>query len=460
MNYPFLDIPVIGSGWMIGINAIIHILISHFAVGGGIFLVFAEIKALKEGRRDWFPRLQAFSKFFMILTGVYGAVTGVGIWFSIGLANPEGTSALIHNFVFGWAIEWVFFLVELSLAAAYYYTWNRVSDKDHVRLGWAYAIASVGTLVIINGILTFKLTPGAWLAIAGTGQEAHHFFEAFFNAGYFPAVVIRTLVCISLAGVWSLIFFSRMDGEKEGALKTSMVRWAAKWFLPGFFLMPVFGAWYYFTIPVDQRELLQLGVGSIGVGAFTHVTRMALMVTIATATIGVTVFLFAWVSPKNFGLGNALLIMLLAAIATASGESMREYLRKPFIVKGYLYSNGTRVKDVAKRNQEGYLAHTPWLVRGVAGNPEALSKYEAGKRMFQGQCMSCHTVDGYRSMKTLLKGRDNQGIANILQMLHDYKPESPYRKFMPPLVGKPEEIDALRFYLNHMVNGQKAAKAH
>jgi len=459
MNYPFLDIPVIGSGWMIGIIAIIHILISHFAVGGGIFLVFAERKAIQEGRRDWFPRLQAFSKFFMILTGVYGAMTGVGIWFAIGLANPEGTSALIHNFVFGWAIEWVFFLVELSLAAAYYYTWKRVSDKDHLRLGWAYAVASLGTLVIINGILTFKLTPGAWLAIAGSGQESHYFFQAFFNAGYFPALGLRTLVCITLAGVWSLIFFSRLDGEKDGAVKTSMVRWAAKWFLPAFFLMPVFGAWYYFTIPLDQRELLLLGVGTAGQGLFTHVTRMALMVTIASATIGVVVFLFAWMSPKNFGFGNALLVLLLAAIATASGESMREYLRKPFIVKGYLYSNGTRVADVAKRNKEGYLAHTPWLVKGFGKDSTALSKFEAGKRMFQGQCMSCHTVDGYRSMKRLLKDRDNKGIANILGMLHDYKPDSPYRKFMPPLVGKPEEIDALRFYLNHMVNGDKAAKA-
>jgi cytochrome bd ubiquinol oxidase subunit I len=459
MNYPFLDIPVIGSGWMIGIIAIIHILISHFAVGGGIFLVFAEIKALKEKREDWKLRLKAFSKFFLILTGVYGAMTGVGIWFAIGLANPAGTSALIHNFVFGWAIEWVFFLVELTLAAAYYYTWNRVSDKDHVRLGYAYAISSVGTLVIINGILTFKLTPGAWLSAAGTGLEPQYFFSAFFNAGYLPALGLRMLVCITLAGVWALFFFSRLDGQTEGGLKTSMVRWSSKWFLPAFFLMPVFGAWYYFTIPVDQRQLLELGISSAGQGLFTHVTRMALMVTIASATIGVVVYLIAWVSPRNFGMGNAVLVMLLAAIATACGESMREYLRKPYIVKDYIYSNGVLVREVEKRTQEGYLAHTPWLVKGVGTDSLAISKFEAGKRMFQGQCMACHTVDGYRSITTLLKGRDNAGIASMLQILHEYKPDSPYRKFMPPLVGKPEEIDALRFYLNHVVNGKVAAKA-
>jgi hypothetical protein len=28
-------------------------MISHFAVGGGFYLPFAEQKALREGRRDW-----------------------------------------------------------------------------------------------------------------------------------------------------------------------------------------------------------------------------------------------------------------------------------------------------------------------------------------------------------------------------------------------------------------------
>jgi mono/diheme cytochrome c family protein len=96
------------------------------------------------------------------------------------------------------------------------------------------------------------------------------------------------------------------------------------------------------------------------------------------------------------------------------------------------------------------------VVKGFGNDANALSKFEVGKRMFQGQCMTCHTVDGYRSMRKLLKGRDNKSIASVLEVLHDYKADSPYRKYMPPLVGKPEEIDALRFYLNHMVNGDPA----
>ena len=131
MNYPFWEIPHIGSAWVIGIIAIFHVMISHFAVGGGWYLAIAESKALKERRQDWLEILRGHSKFFLILTGVFGAASGVGIWFAIGLAHPEGTSTLIHNFVFGWAIEWVVFLVELTCAAVYYYTWGRIPEQLH-----------------------------------------------------------------------------------------------------------------------------------------------------------------------------------------------------------------------------------------------------------------------------------------------------------------------------------------
>jgi hypothetical protein len=35
----------------------------------------------------------------------------------------------------------------------------------------------------------------------------------------------------------------------------------------------------------------------------------------------------------------------------------------------------------------------------------------------------------------LLVGRDYGNIGNFVTILHDYKPDSPYRRFMPPMVG-------------------------
>jgi mono/diheme cytochrome c family protein len=75
-----------------------------------------------------------------------------------------------------------------------------------------------------------------------------------------------------------------------------------------------------------------------------------------------------------------------------------------------------------------------------------------GQLMFRGQCLACHTVDGYRSMREFLKGRDRESIKNVLTMLHEYKEDSHYRAFMPPLVGTSGEIDALAIYLERLVN--------
>ena len=72
MNYPFWDIPHIGSGWVIGMIAIFHVMISQFAVGGGLYLPLAERKALNmtdaQGRADWLKQLASHSKFFLVLT--------------------------------------------------------------------------------------------------------------------------------------------------------------------------------------------------------------------------------------------------------------------------------------------------------------------------------------------------------------------------------------------------------
>src|SRR5664280_659329 len=425
MNYPFWEIPYLGSGWVIGIIAIFHVMISQFAVGGGLYLPMAERKAMRiadpELRAAWLKQLASHSKFFLILTGVFGTVSGVGIWFAIGLTHPEATSTLIHNFVFGWAMEWVFFLVELTTVAVYYYTWNRIDPKLHLKVGWVYAGASIATLIIINGILTFMLTPGdTWLAVAGTGHEASKFWNAFFNPTYWPSLLLRAGVCTSLAGIWALITSSRINGDKQPALKTSMVQWSVKWLLPSFVATPFLLVWYLFMVPASQRALLTLGIDTIGAGTFSTVTRIALIIITTSATIVGVAYYLAYRNPIDFNLSHAVSVLLLALIATGSGEDAREMIRKPYVIDRWMYSNGVRVNYVSRINTEGYLAHSEWTWNAGAGNPPP-SSYSRGEAIFRGECGSCHTLGGYRSLRTLLDGRDRAGINNFLVMLHEYK---------------------------------------
>ncbi len=483
MNYPFWEIPYLGSGWVIGIIAIFHVMISQFAVGGGLYLPMAERKAMQmpkgKLRSDWLKQLASHSKFFLILTAVFGTVSGVGIWFAIGLTHPEATSTLIHNFVFGWAMEWVFFLVELTTIIVYYSTWDRIDPKLHLAVGWVYAGASAFTLIIINGILTFMLTPGdTWLRVAGTGQEASKFWYAFFNPTYWPSLFLRACVCCALAGIWALITASRIDGNKNPALKTAMVQWSVKWLVPSFVATPFILIWYLWMVPASQQALLTLGIDTIGSGTFSIITRIALLIIVTSATIVGVAYFLAYRNPRDFNLSHAIAILLLALIATASGEYAREMLRKPYVIGGWMYSNGVRVPYVSRINQEGYLAHSMWVWNNCnsahpwsnsVGDPEFLAKpgfvayykctqvestssYSRGEAIFRGECGSCHTLNGYRPLAKLLAGRDRANITSFITMLHDYKPDSPYRRYMPPMAGSKQDIDDLADYLNAQVN--------
>ena len=70
MNYPVWAVPA--PGLLIAAVAIVHVFISHFAVGGGLFLVLAERKARRD-RTTGPARLRArLSRGFVLLTLVAG----------------------------------------------------------------------------------------------------------------------------------------------------------------------------------------------------------------------------------------------------------------------------------------------------------------------------------------------------------------------------------------------------
>jgi len=308
-------------------------------------------------------------------------------------------------------------------------------------------------LIIINGILTFMLTPGdTWIGVAGTGAEASKFWNAFFNPTYWPSLAMRTLVCISLAGIWALITGSRIDGDKQPALKSSYLRWTAMWLVPSFILMPLSLAWYLVMVPASQRALLSLGISTIGSGTFSQVTRIILVMVITSATIVVVTYYLAYKNPRDFSLAHACSLLLLALMATGSGEQARELLRKPYVIGRHMYTNGMRVSEVAGANKNGYLHGTLWLNTGVSDH------WARGEAMYRGQCGSCHTLTGYRSLNRLLAGRDRESLGSFLVMLHDYKTDLTYKKYMPPLTGSPEEINALGDYLYAQANPAVAAK--
>jgi mono/diheme cytochrome c family protein len=420
MNYPVWEVPLLGGGLIIALIAIPHIFVSHFAVGGGIYLAFSERLALRDGNTRLLDFLKRNSFFFILITLVFGAVGGVGIWFSIGLVHPPATSVLIHNFVFAWAIEWVFFLVEIAAALLYYYSWTRVDPKTHNTIGWIYAVSAWMSLFVINGILTFMLTPGDWPANPS-------FWSSLFNPGYWPSLFVRTFACIALAGLYTMFMASR---EPAGENHDMLVRYSAKWLMPAFIGLPLSGAWYLTTLPPMALELSQ--------GGSPAVTIFAAMSLAISAVLFIFAYFIAFRNPQSVNPPVAILFMMLGLAVTGATEWTREAVRKPFVIYNYMYSNATTVDQIDDLRETGVLQASKWTTIKEVTEENIL---EAGSQVFTVQCAHCHTVDGYNAIRLMTAGWSQPFLSRTISHLDELK------GFMPPFAGNAREREALATWI-------------
>ena len=428
MNYPVWDVPLLGSGLIVAIIAIIHILISHLAIGGGAFLFVAELWSNRqeggERIRDW---LHGYATYFLVYTTVFGAVTGVGIWFAIQLANPEATSLLIHQFVFAWAIEWVMFLGELTVLYLYYYGWKTNSRGYQTFLAGAYFVIAWLSLFVINGILTFMLTPGGW-TLANTDIAA-----GFFNPGYLPSLLIRTVVMFLLGGLFGVIVGSRL--QDEDPLKEKVVLFSTKWVLPAAVLTPFLMWWYWTTLPENAVTLARNGVAGLGGGTLDAITRHLFLVVFACAAI-LCGTVIAALRPKSVRTGGAVALLLIAQFGVLGAEFFREMARKPYVVHGVLYSNGLWKKQAndPAHLAASYAGHARWIP------PDLEGQLRRGDWLFRLQCASCHTRSGYRSLEERTAAWTNEFGQQWLTRMDE-------GGVMPPFDGDAADREALAAYL-------------
>ena len=411
MIYPFLDVPT-GYGILMALIAVVHVFISHFAIGGGLYLVVTEQMARRHNDEPMLAFLQKLAKFFVLATLVAGVLTGVGIWFIIGLLNPLATEALIHNYVWGWATEWTFFVGEIAAALIYYYGWNKLSAKAHLAVGWIYFIFAWLSLVVINGILTFMLTPGKWLA---TGD----FWDGFFNPTYWPALIMRTGVCVMLAGLYALVVAAR---EGAGDFKVRIVRYSATWGLVGLAVTTLAQGWYLKTILLTLTTKILPGP--------VLALRSAAWLAIAIGGL----LILAWVLARRLPVVVAVLLMAIGLTWFGAFESFRESVRKPYVISGYLYGNGVEVAKTDRYKIEGYLAQITYRTG------------DDGADLFRHACRSCHTLDGYRPLQPAFDGTDPKFIAGIVRGTQFLNAN------MPPFLGTPAEAEQIAAYIYQRVD--------
>ncbi len=439
MNYPVWNLPILGGSLVVAIIAIIHILIVHVAIGGGAFLAIAEIWSdrVKDGERirKW---LHKFATFFLIYTTVFGAITGVGIWFSIQLASPEATSLLIHQYVFAWATEWVTFIGELTVLYLYYYGWKTNSRKMQKFLAIAYFLIAWLSLFIINGILSFMLTPGEWTL------ENKDIFEGFFNPGYAPSLIIRTVTMFMMAGLTGILIATRI--KNDDAFKAKIIRFSAKWVLPAVVLVPIMGFWYWSTLPDSSVKLFAGGIVGVAGGKMEAMARYFWLAVTSGALIVLGTIVVA-LRPKATHTAAALALFLIAQFGFMGSEFFREMARKPFVIKGVLYSNALWEHEVEDKDlmRSSYLGRAKWDPK-----TEPMS-VEGGEWIYRLQCASCHTLDGYRNLTARTKEWTPEFGVRFLEKLEE-------QGVMPPFQGSSEDRAMLTAYFMNL-HGKKTTPA-
>ena len=420
MNYPVWYVPALGGPLIIAMVAIIHVVVSHFAVGGGLWLVLTEKKAYNEKNEFILDYVKKHTMFFMLLTMVLGALTGVGIWFTIALINPDATSSLIHSFVFGWAIEWVFFVIEIVTAFLYFYTFKKVPEKTHLLIGWIYFIAAWISLFIINGILAFMITPGKWL-------QTQNFWDGFLNPSSWPSLVFRTFLCFALAGSYALLTASKkFSGEK----KEILVKYNGKWILysiPGMIISLV---WYYFSLPVSARK---------GLAGASYIMKVSLAhLVIALVVFLFLLFLFILWKAKKLSFSGSIVVLLTIFVFFGAFEFIREAGRKPYAIFQYMYATGVKVSKQEKLKNTSVLQHARWVqTREITGENEL----KAGEELFRIQCYACHSFGIKNNINGKLEERDLDRITRNIGNLSGITP------FMPAFVGSEAEKTALAKWL-------------
>ena len=431
MNYPVWQLDFAGGGLLIAAIAIFHVYISHFAVGGGLFLVLAEMKGHRENSPEILDYVKSHTKFFMLLTLVLGAMTGVAIWFTIALLAPAATSILIHNFVFGWAIEWVFFLAEIVAILIYFYTFGRMEKRNHLIIGWLYFIFAWLSLFVINGIIGFMLTPGDWLT---TGN----FWDGFFNPSFWPALFFRTFLCLMLAGLYG---FLTSTAIKEKALRLTMVRYCAKWLLAPFLLFLASAYWYVQILPPAAQQWFSNFNPEIA-----PFLQSFIMISPILFLGGL---IMAIKLPQTAKRSLAIVLLLIGITYMGSFEYLREGSRRPYTLNGHIYSNSILKQDLAQVKANGILASAKWADKEITD----ANHLKVGKQLYNLMCLSCHSIGGpIRDIKEM-----TAGFTSITAMEARLSSMGTLKNYMPPFVGTPDERHALATYLIEEVQGRKEA---
>lgn len=435
--YPTYYVPYIGTAWVMGIIGVIHVVASHTSVGAAFLFALLETKAYRDNQPQLMTFIKRYGVFLLVFSYIIGSITGPGIWYAITVASPRGTSGLIHNFVWVWAAEWVYFTVEVIGVYALVYLIGKIDPLSHLKLTWSFALASWATMLLIVGILSFMMWPGheSWYATGSTN-------DAFYNLNFFAHLGVRTGSMLVMAAVVGFIVAA---GMKDKDLRNGVIRMLAPVGLVGGLFSVMMFFYYLQTLPDNARIMLK-----------AHLLPSYAVGMVAVVLASSVYLIFAWARPEIVRIWVAVpMFLFIAVVGVWPEERMRESMRKPYIAGQYIYGNQVIARDVPGKEivaevdtiaEKGLLKLHPFIpdrLRTVTDE----NRFEVGELLAKISCSNCHSLDPGGPLRNIPdkfhRSTDEDLIAAFLRgpLKHGAIP------YMPRIDLPEPEIGAIAHYI-------------
>jgi mono/diheme cytochrome c family protein len=436
VDFPIFQVPYLGNGMTIGLNGVLHVVISHgIAIGVMAMVAISEYFGLKRSSAQW----EAFARDLVkpaviIITGV-GAVTGVGIWFITSGLSPRGIGSMLRVFFWPWFIEWGVFTLEVIVILVYYFTWGRWTGERksvHVRLGFGYISLALCSAFLITGILGFMLTSDGW-------PWDKSFWSAFFNPSFLPQLLLRIAGALGLGVLFSTAFL--LFTRREESFRREALRFLGKGALISSGAVVIFTWWYFKVVPSSFKTNVTFSILT------SHFSQQPELFWYANFTALGLIVLLSLLALRGLIIPSKVLvlpILLLSVGFVTEFERAREFIRGPYLMPGYMYTNQILLKEHGYYEKEGLLKNAYWY-RVASSQQDAMTQ---GAYLFALNCSSCHTIGGINDIRDRVRGRPEDGIFVILGYTHEMAP------FMPPFSGTEYERRTMASFLYQLATGE------
>jgi mono/diheme cytochrome c family protein len=156
--------------------------------------------------------------------------------------------------------------------------------------------------------------------------------------------------------------------------------------------------------------------------------------------------MFSLVSMRGSTVLTKMLIIpaLLVSMGLVSEfERIREFIRGPYLMPGYMYANEALQSETTFFNKEGILKNDVWFNASSDNQGTA----DQGAYLLARNCSVCHTIGGINDIAKKVDGRTLDGIFVILGHTQEIIP------FMPPFSGTEDERKTLAGFLYGISKG-------